>query len=67
MYHTTQTQHFKFDLFDLVTLGGLDLTQGHIRLSRVLRSIQDTIHVVPSTLFQNDAAALPGEARNDRL
>ena len=32
MYHTTQTQNFEFDLFVLVTLDGLQLTQGHKRL-----------------------------------
>ena len=47
---------------DLVTLDDPDLMQGHKMLKRVLRIIKDTIHVVPSALFQFDAAALPGEA-----
>ena len=52
--------------FDLVTLDDPDLTQGHKRLRRILRSIQDTIHVATSALFQSNVAALPGEASNDR-
>ena len=51
--------------FDLVTLDDLDLTEGHKRLRRMLRSIPDMIRVVPSALFQFDAAGLPGEASND--
>ena len=51
--------------FDLVTSDDLDLTQCHKRHKRVLKSIPDTIHVVPSDLFQCDTAALPGEADND--
>ena len=66
MYHTAQTQNFKFNHFNLVTLDGLDLTKGHKILRWVLRSIPDTIHVVLSALLQTDTAALPGEARNDR-
>ena len=54
MYHTTQTQNLKIDLFDLATLDDLDLTQGHNRLRRVFRSIPDTLHVIPSDLFQFD-------------
>ena len=67
MYHTTQTQNFEFDLFDLVTLDDLELTRGHKRLRRLFRSIPDTIHAVPSAFFQFDMAALPGEASNDRF
>ena len=52
MCHITQTQNVEFDLFDLVTLDILDLTQSHKRPRRVLRSIPDTIHIVPSALFQ---------------
>ena len=66
MYHTSQIQNFKIDLFDLVTLDDLDLAQGHKKLRRALRSIQDTIHVVPSALFRSDTTALLGEASNDR-
>ena len=66
MHHTTQSQNFKFGPFDFVTLDDLDLTQGHKRLRKVLRSIPDTIHVVPSALIQFGTAALPGEANNDR-
>ena len=44
----------------------MTLTQGHKRLRRVLRSIPDAAHVVPSAMFQFDTAALPGEANNDR-
>ena len=66
MYHTTQTHHFKFDFFDLLTLDDLHLTQGHKRLRMLLRSIPDTIHVVPLALFQFDTAALPGKASSDR-
>ena len=62
MHHTTQTQHFKFDPFDLVILDDLDLTQGHKGLRRVLGSIPETIHVVPSALYQFNTAVLPGEA-----
>ena len=58
MYHTSQTQNFKFHLFGLVTLDDLDLTQGHKGLKSVLRRIPDTIDVVPSDLFQFDMAAL---------
>ena len=61
MYHTTLTNHFRFDFFDLLTLDDLDWTQGHKRLMMVIRSIPDTIHVVPSTLFQFDTAALPAK------
>ena len=66
MYQATVTQNFKFDLFDLVTSDDLGLTQGHNGLRMVLRSIPDTIHVVPSDLFRSDTATLPGEASNDR-
>ena len=66
MYRTTQTQNLEFNLFDLVTLDDLDLTQCHKRLRRVLRRIPDTIHVVPSALFQSDMAAVPGEVNIDR-
>ena len=52
--------------FDPVTLDDLELSQGHKRLRRVLRSILDTIHAVPSALFQFDTTALPGEASNDK-
>ena len=65
MYHTTQTQNFKFDIADLVTLYDLDLTQGYKRLRRVHRSIPDTIHIVLLAIFKFDTAALPGEASND--
>ena len=65
MYHITLSQNFKIDLFDLVTLDVNDLIQGHKIFRRVLRSIPDTIHVVPSALFLFDTAALPGEASND--
>ena len=66
MHHATQTQNFKFELCDLVTLDDLDLSQDHKRLRRVLRSIQDAMHIVPSASFQSDTAALPDEASNDR-
>ena len=66
MYHTVQTQIFEFGFY-LVTLDDLDLTQGHKRLRRVLKSNPDTIHVVLSALFHCDTAALPGEGSNDRL
>ena len=66
MYHTNQAQNFKLDPFDLVTLDDHHLTQGRKMLRRVLRSIPDTIHVVPSALFQFDTAALPGEDSNER-
>ena len=36
MYHTTQTQNLKFELFDLVTLDDLDLIYGHKRLGGYL-------------------------------
>ena len=49
----TQTQNVKFDLFDLVTLDILDLTQSHKRPRRVLRSISDRIHIVSSALFHS--------------
>ena len=52
--------------FDLVTLDGLDLTQGQKKHRGVLRSIPYKIHVVPSALFPFDTAALSGEASNDR-
>ena len=67
MYYTTQTQNSKFDLFDLVTLDDLDLSQGHKRLRRVLRSIPDMIHVVSLALFQFDTAAVLGEASNEMI
>ena len=66
MYHTTQTQNLKSTFWPCV----LDLIQGYKSHKRVLRSISDTIHAVPSALFplfQCDTAALPGEAGNDRL
>ena len=66
MYHTTQTQNLEFDLFDLLTLDDLDLTQDHKRIRMVLSSIPDTIHVVSSALYQFDTAALPGKASSDR-
>ena len=65
--HTTQIQNFKFDLFNLVTLDNLDLTQGHKRLRRVLRSVPDTIHAVLFALFHFDTATLSSKASNDRL
>ena len=40
MYHTTQTQNFKFGLFEILTFDDLHLTQSHKRLRGVLRSIQ---------------------------
>ena len=52
-------------LFDLKTLNDLDLTPGPKMLRRVHISIPNTIHVVPSALFQLDTAALPGENSND--
>ena len=58
----TQTQNVKFDLFDLVTLDTLDLTQSHKRPRMVLRSIPDTILIVPSALFQFFTAAGPGDS-----
>ena len=51
---------------DLVAINDLDLTHGHKRLRRVLRSTPNTIDVVPSALFQPNTAALPGDASNDR-
>ena len=48
--------------FDLVTSDDLDLTRGHQRLRRVLKSIPDTIRAVSPALLQSDMAALPGEA-----
>ena len=66
MYHTAQTQNFIFDLFDLVTLDDLNLTQGHEMPRRVLRSIPDTMYAILSALFHFHTAALPGEASNDR-
>ena len=42
-----QNQNLHFDIFDLVTSDDLDLTRGHQRLRRVLRSIPNTIHAVP--------------------
>ena len=66
MHHTTQTQNLKSTFWPCV----LDLIQGYKSHKRVLRSISDTIHAVPSALFplfQCDTAALPGEAGNDRL
>ena len=66
IYQTTQTQYFQFDLYDLVTLDDPDLTKGHKSRKRVLRIVPDTIDVLPSALFQDDMAALPSEARNDR-
>ena len=66
MYHTTQTQNLKSTFWHCV----LDLIQGYKSHKRVLKSISDTIHAVPSALFplfQCDTAALPGEAGNDRL
>ena len=38
--------------FNLLTLDDIDLTQGHKRLRRVLKSIPDTIKAFSSTLFQ---------------
>ena len=66
MYHTTQSQNFKPDLFDFVTFDDLGLIQGHKMLRRVLTNIPDTFHVIPSALFQFDVIVLPGEASNDR-
>ena len=40
MYHTIQTQNFKFDLFDFMTLDDLDLTQVHKRLGGYLEVSQ---------------------------
>ena len=48
-----------------MTMDHLALTQGHQSLRRVLRSIPDTIHVIPTDLFPFDAAALPDEASDD--
>ena len=50
MYLTTQT-HFLYQLFDLVTLNEMDLTQCHKGLGKVLRSIPDTIHVIRRLYF----------------
>ena len=66
MHHTTQTQNFKFELFDIVALDGLDLTQGHKMLRRVLRIILGTMHVAQLALFQFGTAALPGEESSER-
>ena len=60
------TQNFKLYVFNSVTLDDLELSQGHKRLRRVLRSVLDTIHAVPSAFFQFDTIALPGEASNDK-
>ena len=60
MPHSTQT------FFDLVTLDDIELTKGHKRLIRVLGSIPDTIHVVPSALFQYGMAAFRGQASNNK-
>ena len=66
MSHSIQTKNVEFTFFDLVTLDDIELTQGHKRLRRVLESVPDTIHVVPSALFQSDMAAFPGQASNNR-
>ena len=65
-FHDPHSKLLNLAFFDLVILDNLDLAQGHKRLSRVLKNIPDMIHVVPSTLFQFDAADLPGEASKDR-
>ena len=40
------TKIFNLSYFDFVTLDDLNLTQGHQRLTRVIRGIPDTIHAV---------------------
>ena len=64
MYIPPKLKILHLAVYDLVTLDDLELTQGHKRLRRVLRSIPATIHVVPSALFQSDMAALLGAASN---
>ena len=65
MYRITQTQNFKFDLFDLVIFDGHDLTQVYRILRMVPRSISDTMHGIPSALFKFATVAMSGEASND--
>ena len=65
MYHTNQTKTLNLTFFDLMTLDDLDLKQSHKMLRKVLRSIPETVHVVPSALFQFDMTALPGETSDD--
>ena len=62
----TKVKILKLPFFDIVTLDGHELSQGHKRLRRVLKSILDTVHAVPSALFQFDTAALPGGASKDK-
>ena len=58
--------NFKFELFNLVTLDDLGLTQDHQTLKMTLRTIPDTTHADSVVLFQFDVGALPGEASDDR-
>ena len=60
--------NLRFDFFGLVTLDDIDFWHeitrclgGYLKLTR-----PDTIHAVPSALFQLDMATLPGEASDER-
>ena len=48
-YHSSILKILNLTFFDPVALDDLELSQGHKRLRRVLRSILDTIHAVPSS------------------
>ena len=65
-YHTTRTLNLDYNLFDLVTSDGFDLTRGHQRLMMALRSIPDTINAISLVLSQPDEATLPDEASDDK-
>ena len=81
VHHTTQTRNFTFDLFLPRDSNGIDLTRGNQALGgyfdvsqiRYYSSIYSPIllvvhiiHVVSMAFFQYDAAALSGEASDDR-
>ena len=53
MYHANQTENSQFDLFDLVTVGDIDLTRGHQMFRRVIRIVPDAIHAISSSLFHS--------------
>ena len=66
MYHTTQTQNFKFDVFEILTFDDLHLAKRHKGLGGDIQRYPRHDPCRSPALFQFDTAALPGEANRDR-
>ena len=64
---TPKKKIYMLTLYNHVTYDDINLTRGHQKLRRLLRSITDTVNAASSALFQLDTTTLHGEASDDKV